>query len=53
MAKTKVLTKRQMDTLKRHEKHHSKKHINEMKVAMKKGKTFTQAHKAAMKKVGK
>ena len=53
MAKTKVLTKRQIDTLKKHKKHHSKKHINEMKAAMKKGKTFTQAHKVAMKKVGK
>ena len=34
-------------------KHHSKKHMTEMKSAMKKGKTFTQAHKVAMKKVGK
>ena len=41
MVKTKSLTKRQVDTLKRHEKHHSKKHMTEMKSAMKKGKTFT------------
>jgi len=53
MVKTKALTKRQVDTLKRHGKHHSKKHMTEMKSAMKKGKTFTQAHKVAMKKVGK
>ena len=45
----KKLTQSQKTTLKKHSKHHSKKHMNEMK----KGKTFGQAHKTAMKKVGK
>ena len=47
------LTQRQKDTLKRHSKHHTKKHIEEMKESMKNGKTFGEAHKIAMKKVGK
>tara|TARA_R100001509_G_scaffold91182_2_gene52524 strand:+ start:549 stop:755 length:207 start_codon:yes stop_codon:yes gene_type:complete len=47
------LTQRQKDTLKRHSKHHSKKHIKEMSDLMKKGKTFGESHKIAMKKVGK
>lgn len=47
------LTQRQKDTLKRHSKHHTKKHIKEMAESMKKGKTFGEAHKIAMKKVGK
>tara|TARA_R100001460_G_scaffold11965_2_gene27703 strand:- start:1625 stop:1804 length:180 start_codon:yes stop_codon:yes gene_type:complete len=47
------LTKRQMDTLKRHSKHHSKQHMREMEEAMKSGKTFTEAHSIALKKVGK
>jgi len=47
----KELTKRQKDALKKHSPHHSTKHISEMKKHMRKGKTFTQAHKIAMKKV--
>tara|TARA_B100001094_G_scaffold213396_1_gene207447 strand:- start:1108 stop:1293 length:186 start_codon:yes stop_codon:yes gene_type:complete len=47
------LTQRQKDTLKRHSKHHTKKHMDEMKKLMKQGKTFGEAHKVAMKKVGK
>tara|TARA_R100001086_G_scaffold233946_1_gene155876 strand:+ start:593 stop:790 length:198 start_codon:yes stop_codon:yes gene_type:complete len=47
------LTQRQKDTLKRHSKHHTKKHIAEMTRLMKQGKTFTEGHKIAMKKVGK
>ena len=39
--------------LKKHSKHHTKKHMASMTKAMKKGKTFTQAHKKAMRKVGK
>tara|TARA_R100001440_G_scaffold26308_1_gene42817 strand:+ start:49 stop:207 length:159 start_codon:yes stop_codon:yes gene_type:complete len=50
--KTKTLTQRQKDTLKRHSKHHTAKHMTEMRKAMRMGKTFTQAHKMAMKKVG-
>lgn len=48
----KILTQRQLKTLEKHKPHHSKKHMSMMKKEMKKGKTFTQAHKIAMKKVG-
>ena len=48
-----ALTKRQIETLKRHAVHHTTKHMQEMKRKMKAGKTFTAAHKEAMKKVGK
>jgi len=47
------LTKRQEDTLKRHKQHHTAKHMTFMRKEMRKGKTFNQAHKDAMKKVGK
>ncbi len=53
MKYTKKLNKRQKDTMKKHSKHHSKKHMDMMTKSMKSGKTFTQAHKEAMKKVGK
>ena len=53
MPAKKMLTKRQKDTLKKHSKHHTKKHMAEMRRRMKAGSTFTAAHKAAMKKVGK
>jgi hypothetical protein len=52
-AKQTELTQRQKDTLKRHSKHHTKKHMAEMTKMMKQGKTFGEAHKMAMKKVGK
>tara|TARA_R100001510_G_scaffold47994_1_gene45544 strand:- start:1284 stop:1445 length:162 start_codon:yes stop_codon:yes gene_type:complete len=52
MAVKKVLTKRQLVTLERHKKHHTNKHMAEMKKAMLAGKTFGQAHKLAQKKVG-
>ena len=52
-SKLKQLTQRQKDTLKKHSKHHTAKHMTEMRQMMKAGKTFTQAHKGAMKKVGK
>lgn len=51
--KKKSLTKRQLATLKRHSRHHTKKHMDAMKRAMRKGKTFTQAHRTAMRSVGK
>ena len=38
--------------LSKHKKHHSIKHISEMKKEMKKGVTFKKAHKRAIKKVG-
>jgi len=47
------LTKRQQETMKKHAKHHSKKHIQYMKNSMQRGATFTQAHKRAQKAVGK
>ncbi len=49
----KKLTARQEATMKRHAEHHTKKHMSEMRKMMLAGKTFTQAHKAAQKKVGK
>ena len=51
--KQKKLTQRQMDTLKRHSVHHTAKHMTEMRKLMRGGKTFTESHKLAMKKVGK
>ena len=49
----KSLTKRQQETMKKHSKHQSNKHMHMKKKAMLKGKTFTEAHKMAQKKVGK
>ena len=47
------LTKRQQVTMKKHAKHHTGKHMKSMTNMMKRGKSFTQAHKAAQKKVGR
>ena len=47
------LTLRQKSALKRHNVHHTKKHMALMRKLMKHGKTFRHAHKTAMKKVGK
>tara|TARA_Y100000356_G_scaffold87386_1_gene73006 strand:+ start:230 stop:403 length:174 start_codon:yes stop_codon:yes gene_type:complete len=52
-AKTKKLTKRQQATLRKHSSHHTKKHMAFMRAQMRKGKSFTAAHKAAMRKVGR
>jgi len=49
----KKLTKRQTNTLRRHARHHTKRHMKFMRTQMRNGKTFTQAHKLAMKKVGR
>ena len=38
--------------MEKHKKHHSVKHMKLMKTAIKKGSTFTAAHKKATKKVG-
>ena len=46
------LTKSQQSTMKKHSKHHSKKHMQYMHNSMRRGATFTQAHKRAMKAVG-
>jgi len=47
------LTTRQKKAMRRHARHHTGKHLKSMVSAMKKGKTFTQSHKLAMRKVGK
>jgi len=39
--------------MKKHSVHHSAKHMSAMKKSMLAGKTFTQAHIIAKKKVGK
>jgi len=46
------LTDRQEQTMKRHSKHHTPKHMKVMRTAMLKGSTFGEAHKLAKKKVG-
>ena len=51
--KKKELTKRQKDTLKKHSVHHTSKHMTMMRRLMREGSTFTNAHKKAMKEVGK
>jgi len=51
--KTKPLTMRQKETLKKHSVHHTAKHMASMRKAMGSGKTFGAAHKEAMKKVGR
>ncbi len=48
----KGLNKRQKTAMRRHKTHHTAKHLKVMATAMRKGKTFTQSHKIAMKKVG-
>ena len=51
-SQVKKLTKRQEETLKKHSKHHTPKHMAMMKKLMKNGKTFTEAHKITQKKIG-
>ena len=48
-----ALTVRQKKALARHKEHHTAKHMTEMRKLMREGKTFTQSHKSAMKKVGR
>jgi len=48
-----MLNKRQQTAMKKHGKHHTAKHLKSMVGMMKKGKTFTESHKSAMKKVGR
>ena len=47
------LTKRQQQTMKKHSQHHTTRHMEYMRNSMKRGATFTQAHKRAQKAVGK
>ena len=52
--KPRALTTTEIDLFKKHEKMHSKKHIDHMKAFLKAGKgCFADAHKSAMKAVGK
>ena len=48
-----TLTVQQKNKLEKHKVHHSKKHVQEMKRGMRKGKTFSKAHALAQKSVGK
>ena len=47
-----ALTEKQKNTLAKHKKHHTVKHMAMMRKLMNEGKSFTAAHKMAMKKVG-
>ena len=47
------LTKRQVTSMRRHARHHTAKHLREMVKAMRRGRTFTQSHTSAKKKVGR
>ena len=51
--KMKKLTTRQEAALKKHSKHHTQKHMADMRKSMRAGKTFTEAHRMAMRKKGK
>ena len=53
MKKPKALTKRQQAALKRHSVHHTAKHMADMRRSMRAGKNFKEAHRIAMRKVGK
>ena len=39
----------QQKTMRKHARHHSLKHMRSMALAMKKGRTFAQAHRIAMR----
>jgi hypothetical protein len=47
------LTKRQLSALNRHKQHHTQKHMDVMVKAMIRGNTFAEAHRKAIKKVGR
>ena len=49
----KDLTPRQQRTMRSHARNHSLKHMRSMARAMKRGKTFGQAHTLAMRNLGK
>jgi len=52
--KARALKKEEVELFKTHSKHHTKKHIEEMKKYIRSGKgCFSEAHKHANKKVGK
>tara|TARA_R110000803_G_scaffold80823_1_gene146675 strand:+ start:806 stop:976 length:171 start_codon:yes stop_codon:yes gene_type:complete len=47
----KVLDTTQKELMKEHKKHHTKKHLDEMKKLMLKGYCFQQAHQIAKKNI--
>ena len=47
------LSTRQQQAMKKHGKHHTAKHIRDMKKRMSKGASFTAAHKQSQKAVGR
>ena len=47
------LTKRQQDAMKKHSKHHTKKHMQYMYNSMVRGNSFSKAHVNAQKNVGR
>ena len=48
-----ALNNRQQTAMKRHGEHHTAKHLRDMLKRMKKGKSFTEAHRASQKAVGR
>lgn len=47
------LSDKEKSTMKKHSSHHSLAHMKYMIGAMRNGKSFTEAHEIAMKKIGK
>jgi|TARA_R110002049_G_scaffold3993_5_gene28980 hypothetical protein len=47
------LSKKQKSTMQKHSSHHSLDHMKYMIGAMRNGTSFSDSHKAAMKKIGK
>lgn len=47
------LTERQKESMRKHKKHHSSKHMKMMRGLMMEGASFSEAHRQAQKKVGK
>ena len=47
------LTAKQQQAMKKHGKHHTAKHLRDMKKRMSKGASFTAAHKQSQKAVGR
>jgi len=47
------LSSAQKSTMDKHKKHHSLEHMKYMIGAMRNGKSFTEAHKIAINKIGK
>ena len=51
--KSKKLTQRQLNALKKHKIHHTAGHMAMMKKLMRSGKTFTESHRITMRRFGK